>query len=295
MNSAQQTITRTVRRPQASDPFPSLPLHLASVLVAVTIVTCSANLLVPDLLSGTSVMNGSAKGTSLVALLVAVPLLVLSVQRAWSGSARALAVTAGVAAYLVYNSVLFVFATPFNQAFLAYVAMLGLAVASLVGLGFTLWSRVDELVSDVPWWVPTYAWLVVLLNGAAWLARVIPATYDEDPTGWLAGTGLPTNPVIAQDLALWLPAMAWLGWGVWKGRAPAATLASAGLVFWVVEAVGVAVDQWWGHHADPMSSWASSGAVPMFLVLAVVGLLPAVRLLKAVPGRTLPLAPGPRK
>jgi hypothetical protein len=101
--------------------------------------------------------------------------------------------------------------------------------------------------------------------------------------------------VIAQDLALWLPAMAWLGWGVWKGRAPAAALASAGLVFWVVEAVGVAVDQWWGHHADPMSSWASSGAVPMFLVLAVVGLLPAVRLLKAVPGRTLPLAPGPRK
>ena len=255
------------------------------MLAAVTAVACLANLLVPDLLSGTAVMNGSAKGTSLVALVVAVPLLAVSSWRAHIGSTHALVLATGATAYLLYNSVLFLFATPFNQAFLLYVAMLGLAAWSLAGLSLALWSRVDELATDVPWWVPAYVWLVVALNATAWLARVVPATLDEDPTAWLAGTGLTTNPVIAQDLALWLPVMAWLGWGVWKARPPLVALAAAGLVFWVVEFLGVAVDQWWGHQADPSSTWASSGAVPMFVALALVGLLPTIRLLHAVPDR----------
>lgn len=228
-------------------------------------------------------MNGSAKGTSLVALVVAVPLLAVAAWRAGVGSFRALVVTTGVTAYLLYNSVLFLFGTPFNQAFLLYVAMLGLAVWTLAALIVALWSRVRELEVDVPRWVPAYVWSIVLLNGAAWLARVLPAMLDEDPTDWLAGTGLTTNPVIAQDLAFWLPVMAWLGWGVWKARPPAVALAAAGLVFWVVEFLGVAVDQWWGHEADPLSTWAAAGAVPMFVALALVGLLPTLRLLRSVP------------
>ena len=115
------------------------------MLAAVTAVACLANLLVPDLLSGTAVMNGSAKGTSLVALVVAVPLLAVSSWRAHLGSTHALVLTTGATAYLLYNSVLFLFATPFNQAFLLYVAMLGLAAWSLVGLSLALWTRVDEL------------------------------------------------------------------------------------------------------------------------------------------------------
>jgi hypothetical protein len=260
-----------------------LPLRLANVLAAVTAVACLANLLVPDLLSGTAVMNGSARGTSLVALVVAVPLLAVCSWRAHLGSTHALVLTTGATAYLLYNSVLFLFATPFNQAFLLYVAMLGLAAWSLVGLSLALWSRVDELATDVPRWVAGYVWLVVALNAIAWLARVIPATLDEDPTAWLADTGLTTNPVIAQDLALWLPLMAWLGWGVWTSRPSPVALAAAGLVFWVVESLGIAADQWWGHQADPSSAWASWEAVPMFLSLALVALLPTLRLFQALP------------
>ena len=60
-------------------------------------------------------------------------------------------------------------------------------------------------------------------------------------------------------------------------------LAAAGLLFWVVESLGIAVDQWWGHHADPSSTWASSGVVPIFVVLALVGLMPTIRLFHSVP------------
>jgi hypothetical protein len=255
------------------------------VLTAATIVACGATVFVPDLLSGPAVMNGSAKGTALVALVVAVPLLMVYAWRARVGSTRAVVVTTGITAYLLYNSVMFLFATPFNQAFLLYVAMLGLAVWTLSGLALVLWSRVGELSTDVPSWVPAYVWLVVTLNAVAWVARVVPAMLDEVPTEWLTGTGLTTNPVIAQDLAFWLPAMAWLAWGVWQARPPAVALAAAGLVFWVVEFLGVAVDQWWGHQADPTSTWASAQAAVLFVMLALVSLPPMFRLLRAVPDR----------
>ena len=283
VNAALQSIPPAAGQTSTSGQVPLLPLRLAGVLAAVTAVACLANLLVPDLLSGTAVMNGSARGTSLVALVVAVPLLAVFSWRAHLGSTHALVLTTGATAYLLYNSVLFLFATPFNQAFLLYVAMLGLAAWSLVGLSLALSTRVDELAADVPRWVAAYVWLVVALNAIAWLARVIPATLDEDPTAWLADTGLTTNPVIAQDLALWLPLMAWLGWGVWRSRPPMVALAAAGLVFWVLEFLGIAVDQWWGHQADPSSAWASPEAVPMFVSLALVALLPTLRLFQAVP------------
>jgi hypothetical protein len=270
-------------RPDETDPALVRTLRLSGVLAAVAAAACLANLFVPGLLSGPDVMNGSAKGTSLVALLVAVPLLAVAAWRAGVGSFRALVVTTGITAYLLYNSVLFLFGTPFNQAFLLYAAMLGLAVWTLAALSVALWSGVAELATDVPRWVPAGMWSVVVLNATVWLARVLPAMLDDDPTDWLAGTGLTTNPVIAQDLAFWLPVMAWLGWGVWKARPPAVALAAAGLVFWVVEFLGVAVDQWWGHLADPSSPWAAAGAVPMFVALALVGLLPAFRLLRSIP------------
>ena len=254
VNTAPNEVPAAAGPTSKSRPVPLAPLRLAGVLAAVTVVACLANLLVPDLLSGTAVMNGSAKGTSLVALVVAVPLLAVFSWRAHLGSTHALVVTTGVTAYLLYNSVLFLFATPFNQAFLLYVAMLGLSVSTLVGSSLVLCGRVDRLATAVPWLVPVYVWVVVVLNATAWLSRVVPAMLDDDPTAWLVGSGLTTNPVIAQDLALWLPVMAWLGWGVWRARPPLVALAAAGLVFWVVESLGIAADQWWGHQADPMST-----------------------------------------
>jgi hypothetical protein len=292
VNTALHAPSATDITPTTVDAVLRVSLRLSSVLSAVTVMACLANLFIADLLSGTAVMNGSAKGTALVALVVAMPLLVASSWRARTGSNRAVAVAAGVTAYLLYNSVLFLLATPFNEAFLVYVAMLGLATWTLAGLSLAAWRRVDRLATQVPPWIAVYVWLVVALNSIAWLAQVLPATLDDDPADWLAGTGLTTNPVIAQDLAIWLPVMAWLGWGVWQARPPLVALASAGLVFWVVEFLGIAVDQWWGHHDDPSSEWASSGAVSLFVSLALVGLLPALRLLHAVPGRAATMNTG---
>jgi len=97
-------------------------------------VTAAANalltFLIPGVLHGTAVMNGSARGTALAVLLLGVPALALSMALARAGSARAVLCWLGAVGYVLYNSVLFVFATPFNELFLLDVAMLALAAWS---------------------------------------------------------------------------------------------------------------------------------------------------------------------
>jgi hypothetical protein len=254
----------------------------STALGVVTLVACAATLLVPGSVTGTAVMNGSARGTALVMLLAALPLLALSTRAAAHGSARAGLARAGATAYLLYNAVMFLFATPFNRLFLLYVALLGLAVWSLVEQTQGIWRAAAVGPVRAPRWVAVYIWVVAGLNALAWLSRVVPATVGKDPSEVLDGTGLTTNPVFVQDLAFWLPAMAWLGLGVWRGHAPRIALAASGTIFWVLESLGVGVDQWWGHAADPASPVASAAAVPLFFVLAAASLVPTRRLLRDV-------------
>lgn len=110
---------------------------LSGLLAATAAANGLLAFLVPGVLRGTAVMNGSARGTALVMLLLGIPVLAASMALARAGSARAVLAWLGAAAYLLYNSVLFVFATPFNRLFLLDVAMLALAAWSV---GVLLWQ-----------------------------------------------------------------------------------------------------------------------------------------------------------
>ena len=89
---------------------------------------------VPAVLRGTAVMNGSARGTALVVLLAGVPALACSMLLAARGSAAAVITWLGAAGFLLYNSLMFVFATPANRLFPLYLAMLALAAWSVGAL-----------------------------------------------------------------------------------------------------------------------------------------------------------------
>jgi hypothetical protein len=69
--------------------------------------------------------------SSLVVLLIGVPLLAGSMLAASRGSAGAVLTWLGAAAFLLYNSLMFVFATPVNRLFLLYLAMLSLSAWSI--------------------------------------------------------------------------------------------------------------------------------------------------------------------
>jgi hypothetical protein len=243
--------------------------------------------LVPGVLHGPAVMNGSAAGTALVVLVVSVPTLLtgvtLTLADAWLGPVLWL----GALGALTYNAVMFAFATPFNQAFLAYEAMLGLGIAGLV----TLLRSLDRgTVTDRytarrrARFAAPYIAVVAVANAVLWLSGVLPAV-ARDTAPFLRGTGLTTNPVYVQDLAFWLPAALLVAWWLWRGHRWAGLLAGGLLVFWLLEAVTVAVDQWLGSAADPSSDVATRGATYLFLGLGAVGALVLVGYLRALHDR----------
>jgi hypothetical protein len=128
---------------------------------------------------------------------------------------------------------------------------------------------------------------VVALNALAWLSFAVP-DLGEDPPGFLEGTGLTTNPIHVQDLAVWLPALSIVAVLLWQRRPSGVFLAGAGLVFWQIEAIGVAVDQWFGHRAAPDSDVATLGGVVLFVVMAAVTVGPLILWLRAAPGPPRP-------
>jgi hypothetical protein len=260
---------------------------LALVTAGIAVVVGAWTAADPGLLHGPAAMQGSARGTALVLLVVAVPVLVSSVWRAGQGSGVALLTWAGALLYVVYNAVLLLFLTPFNSAFLTYVAMLGCALWSV---GYLLTVRelwvVGESLATGPRVrvVAAYLAMVVVLNAAAWLARVVPALDDPYPTPMLAGTGVPTNAIYVQDLAIWLPLAAVAAVWLARRQAAGAVVVGALLAMWVIEGVSVAVDQWWGATADPASTVVSKGLVLPFFVIALVGLVPLVALVRPLGG-----------
>jgi hypothetical protein len=252
---------------------------------------------VPAVLRGTAVMNGSARGTALVVLLAGVPALACSMLLAARGSAAAVITWLGAAGFLLYNSLMFVFATPANRLFPLYLAMLALAAwsigallrqANVAALGALFSPRTPVRT------IAVYLWVTVALNAAAWLARIVPAVVHDGTPPYLRGTGLTVNVVYVQDLALWLPLLAVAAAWLWRRRPWGYLLAGAGLVMWVLESTSIAADQWYGHAAAPASPVTSGALVPAFAALAVIGLIPAGLLLHGLSGGVPGVTAAPR-
>lgn len=289
--------------PDPARPDPVVPgsaaYRLSAALLPVAALAAGGTLAIPGVLRGPAAMNGCARGTALVMLAVAVPVLSWSMTAARRGSARAVLGWLGATGYLLYNAVLLLFGTPFNRLFPLYVATFALAVWSLV----TTLRAVDldafarERAPGLPYRaVAVYAWVVAGANALIWLKGVVAGLLATGRPAFLAGTGLVTNPVYVQDLGFWLPLIAVAAWWLWRSVPWGLPVLGSLLVMLVIESVGIAADQAFGHAADPSSPAASAGAVPLFLVLAAVGLVPVVLVLRhlrrpAVPGDRPPHAP----
>jgi len=270
-----------IRRPaelgRAASAVPALgaPYWTSIGLTAVSAAAAAYTLFMPGLLNGTPVMNGSARGTALVALFVALPVVVASMVLTARGAVRPTISWLGGVAFLQYNSVLFLLATPFNSLFLLYVAMFALAFWTLVLLLRTIdvpsfAGRFEGLPARG---IAAYMVLVGVLNAGAWLAEVIPGLFTRTPA-FLEGTGLTTNPIYIQDLAFWIPLMLVTAVLLWRRAAWGYVLAGGLLVYFFIEAISVAMDQWMGGTADPASTVASVAFAPVFAAIAAIGLVP---------------------
>jgi hypothetical protein len=250
-----------------------VPYMLCSALAATVALAAGLTVAFPSLLRGVAVSNGNLRGTAVVLLACGLPVLVVTMIGTARGSARAFVVWLGTLGYLIYQAVLLCFATPLNNLFLFYVAYLGLAVWSTVMLlraadldAFA--ARVSDTVRVRA--IAVVAFVIVVLNAGAWLSQIVPAVLSSRPTSVLDGTGLVTNPVYVQDLAIWLPLLAVAAVACWRRKSWGLLITAAMLALFVLESISISVDQWFGSHADPTSSVSSMSMVPAFAVVAAI-------------------------
>ena len=249
---------------------------LSSLLAIVTLIQSAVGAFYPQIFRDPAMTVGNASGTDVVILFVALPVLVLSMILARRGSLQAQLTWSGTLTYILYNAVIFAFATAFNPLFLLYVAMLSLAFWSLV----TLFTQVDVDTIRTHFAAKTpvrffagYLAVISLLFLITWLKQIIPALFDSAAPAFLAGTIMLTSPVHVLDLGFLLP-LGFLGavW-LWQKKSWGYLLAGLLTVMMTIETASIAVDQYFGHVHDPS---ASPDVVPLFILLTMIGLVAAV-------------------
>ncbi len=251
----------------------SVPYLMSAALGLAAAASGGLSLFFPDLLAGSPITVGSLRGTALVILVAGLPVLAIAMARTRRGSSRGLVVWLGALGYLLYQAVMFCFATPLNSLFLLYVAYLGLAVWTIVLVlrATDLPGFAARLMQAFPVRsVAGFALVVAMLNASAWLAKILPTVGSSDPTTVLGDTGLLTNPVFVQDLAVWLPLLTVAAVAAWRREAWGILVTGAMLAMFVLESVSIATDQWFGSRAAPLSSSASMSMVPAFAGVALV-------------------------
>jgi hypothetical protein len=247
--------------------------RLSSLLSAVTLIQSAVGAFYPQIFRDPPMTAGNARGTDVVILFVALPVLIISMILSQRGSLRAQLTWAGALTYIAYNAAIFAFATAFNPLFLLYVATLSLAVWSLVAL--LTQTDVDTIRAHFAEKTPVrffagYLAVLSLLFLMTWLKQIIPAMFDPAAPAFLAGTIMLTSPVHVLDLGFLLP-LGFLGtiW-LWQKKSWGYLLMGLLTVMMTVETASIAVDQYFGHVHDPS---ASLDAVPPFIGLTVIGLI----------------------
>jgi hypothetical protein len=203
----------------------SIANGFAAVATAFAAVAAGAGLLIPGLYRDTPYWVQQARGTDLATLLVAVPILGFGLWAARRGSAAGqLAAFAGLL-YVVYNYGIFVFAVVMNPLTAVHIAIVGLALWSLVLT--TRGTALTEAGAAVAKGLYRRASAVMLIGvaglfGLLWVGQIATATTTGVLAPDLVKAGLSTNPVYALDLAFFLPLCAVAGIGLLRRNAAAA-------------------------------------------------------------------------
>jgi hypothetical protein len=249
---------------------------LSSVLVVASALACVTALAMPDLIHGPAVMVGSMRGTALVMLVLGIPLLLVAM--AYAGAGTLLGAVGWIAGlvFLTYQAWMFLFAVPFNGFFLVYVTALAAGFWAIVAMlrGLDVAGVADPPAATMP--VRLLAgWMIgssVAFYGL-WLAKAVPALFASESPAFLEGTGMVTATNYVLDMAFFLPFTIIAAVALWRRTTWGVVVSGAMLVVLVLESVAIAVDQWAGSAADPASTVASAALLPLFLVVAMIGVV----------------------
>jgi hypothetical protein len=249
---------------------------LTMALIAVVAISGLVTIVAPSVLRDPPAYAGNALGTFVVLLVVALPAVAIAMRAARRGSLAARFVWLGGVGYMLYNAILTSFSLRFNELFLLYVASLSLAVWSFIAVlaTFDVGALPARFSSRFPVrLVGGYLIATALAFAALWLSDVLPATFSGARPLSLRGTTLPSNTVQVIDFAFTLPVSFAAGLWLWRRRPWGFLLSGTMLVLLLLESVSIAVDQYFGHRADPSQP---TGTIVLFVALTVIGAVPAI-------------------
>ncbi len=217
-----------------------------------------------------------ARGTDLATLFLAVPVLAIGQWMAGRGSAAGrLAVVAGLL-YLVYNYAIFAFSVAMNPLTLMHIAILGLALWSLLLGGREAVEGTEDVADRLNRRAAGGLLLAVgLLFGLLWLAQIVATSLSGTLPPDLIKAGVSSNPVYALDLAFFLPLCTVAGVGLLR-RSNAAIFAFPMLV-WVPLMGGGVVGG-----IVLMAAAGDQTAVPVAVAITILGVASTILAVAAI-------------
>lgn len=204
-----------------------LTAYLLTAATAATMATASAvGVFATDwLYRDNALITATFRGQDMVTLVVAVPLLLVSLVLEMRGSPRGRVLWLGMLFYSMYSYLFYAVAAAFNQFFLLYVATFGLPLYALLfsvprvdvtRLGSAMGGRVARVVAI------TYTSVVAAGLGLLWVGISLSYLVTKDVPQPIVDSGHPTGVVFAVDLvfivppmllaAIWLARRQALGW-----------------------------------------------------------------------------------
>jgi hypothetical protein len=209
---------------------------LSAAIAALMAVASAAGLWIGGLYPDPAWVGASLRGGDLATLVVAAPLLAVTLLPAVRGSQWAELMRAGLLAYSLYNYAFYVFGAAFNDIFLLHVALFS---ASIFALALTL-ATIDlaGLGRRIRWpgltrWVSGYLLLVATVLGGMWTFFSLRFA----TTGTLPETAFPPaglHLIYTLDLSLLVPSFALAAVLLWRRSPFGYALATAASVYGAV-------------------------------------------------------------
>lgn len=193
-----------------------------SIIITILIIVASAGgLFIDGLYRDNTWTTTQLRGSDLVRLVVAVPVLVAALIFTKRGSQRALLIWLGMLWLTVYDYAFFLFGAAFNVFFLVYVSLFSLSILALI---FAL-PRVDAKAISRKFkartpvkWISGYMLFIAIFLGGLWSAQTLNFIVTGQLPQSNIDSGHPTNIVFALDLALLVPGLVLAAVWLWKRR-----------------------------------------------------------------------------
>lgn len=228
--------------------------------------------------------SGATRGTDVVTIVLAIPLLVGALARYRHGSARGALLLAGALTFFLYVYATNAMSVAYNGLFLLYVAIFSLSFFTWCLMMMAIQPIAARFPASLPYrGIATFLLLCGLLTGFVWLEPIVGASLRGTPPDLLDHyTTLVTE---ALDLALIVPGCFLAGVMLWRRDPRGVGVAVPLLVLLLLVGPAVAAMTWF-QVADGIVFTVPQivGPIGGFLVLGVIDIWVLGIVLSAAPG-----------